>query len=124
MVRNRLELPLEDLHEIAMAAAEALQDLRVQLRDPSLRNSQNSPHEQMGARLAREQYLLAGQKGLREHASCIRHETMPRACDRNGFHWTRAAASRTTSASVSSPARSSICRRDIKKQIVLSAPWF
>src|SRR5688572_5893228 len=124
VARNRLELPFQDLREISMAAVEALQDLRVQLRDSTFRNGQNSLHEQVGARLAGQQDLLARQEGLRQHASCIGQEAMPRARDRNGFHWTRAAASRTTSASISSPASSSIVSSDIKKQIVLSAPWF
>src|SRR5688572_2727897 len=124
VARNRLELPFQDLREVSMAAVEALHDVRVQLRDSSFRNGHNSLHEQMGARLAGQQDLLARQEGLRQHAICIGQQAMPCARNRNGFHWTLAAASRTTSASISSPASSSIVRRDIKKQIVLSAPWF
>ncbi len=117
-----LELPFQELRKTSMAAVETLQDFGIQRRNPSLRNGKNSCHQQVSAGLRGEQYLLAREIRLRQHAGRIRQQPVPRARDRDRLHRAPAATPRTRSVSISSPESSSIFNRDIKKQIVLSAP--
>ena len=98
---------------------------RVQRCHFALRNRQDPGHQQMRARLAGQQRLLARQVGLGEHAAGVGQEAMASTRDRG---WTSCRTRRAIVAVVvrssSSPASSSILSSDSKKQIVLSAPWF
>jgi hypothetical protein len=127
VMRDQVELPLEDRSKAVMAAFEPAQGVGVERVDLSIGNREDARHQHVRARRAGEQDLLARDVRFGEHATSVGQEPVTGAFDRNGLHGQfacRVSATGSTPGSRPSPASSNIFSSDVRKQIVLSAPWF